>query len=180
MHSWGFKNDWYNGEHHGVQTSNNWGALFRTYLRIKKGGSYRVVMMLGRADVGILFMNQVEEMRTNCREPAAVADFTFKDGQVIDLEILFQDDGWTDALVLMYQGPDTNDKLKVIPGHALLPHCGELKDNEVVRPDFEYVNEYVDVDDDNECKARTPKGTSALHAGRSTRKAPRGLRFFIF
>lgn len=121
-------------------------------LSVLKITRYTMAMQLGIADTGILYLNQKESLRTNCREPSAVKSFTFKDNEIIDVEFIWMDDGWSDSLIWKYSGygaymydnivkwndglvqcfvlivkfwlrPDTGGELITVPGDTLLPHC---------------------------------------------------------
>ena len=73
--------------------------------------------------------------------------------------------GWTDTLVLYYKGPDSGNSLRVIPGHAFLPHCTENKgkcgNDEWTTASSFRSDCFVDRTADNTCKLRQkcPKGT---------------------
>ena len=74
------------------------------------------------AESAISFLNGQEMFRSRCREPLVSTVLTLAAG-VYSLNIYQMDDGWEDALAMMYQGPDSGNQLVIIPSDRFMRPC---------------------------------------------------------
>jgi hypothetical protein len=106
---------------YGYQTGNNWIARFSARLSICTQGKYEMILGLGSADTAALIIDGVEVARSGCSWGAGLqATVDFSSG-LHDVQVIYADDGWEDAIILSYSGADSCGVWRVVPAVAFVP-----------------------------------------------------------